>query len=178
MADASSITRYRRSPRPSYFNASTATESPISIEFETFLLTLSNQDKQTLITRLQKCVSGAKTNGPRDNLMRVALDFQAMNAGAVAQELNVTLQELSDTTTSLVADAGDDVLEVSLLMADIGKAYGESVFRNRVAQNSVTAASFLQAQIGNGIGSGVSANQKKQISSWIKVIASYIRPGG
>lgn len=178
MADASSITRYRRSPRPSYYNASTATESPISIEFETYLLTLSNQDKQMLITRLQKCLSSAKTNGPRDNLMRVAFDFQAMNAGAVAQELNVTLQDLSNTTSELVDGAGDDVLEISLLMADIGKAYGETVFRNRMAANSVTAASFMQAQIGSGMGSGVTSDQKKQVSSWIKVIASYIRPGG
>jgi hypothetical protein len=174
---AVNISRYRKTPRPSYFNASTGTESPITEDFETWLLELSNQDKQSLITRLQKSLTSFRVNGPRDNLMRVALDFQAMNAGSAAQELNVTLQEFTNMSSDLTDDSGAGIDEISLMLSDISKCYGEPMFRSRVEQNNLVATSFLADSIGYGIGSGVSAESKKQIGSWINIIASYILPG-
>lgn len=174
MAD---IAKYRKSPRPSYYSATTGATAEISINFETFLLNLSNQDKQTLITRLQKSITNARVNGPRDNLLKVALEFQGMNAGTAMQELGASLQEFSTFTTDIVSAAGNDVPEMSAMMADISKCYGESIFRNSMEQNAVVAAAFLEEQVGSGIGSGVSSEERKQISSWITVIASYILPG-
>jgi hypothetical protein len=174
MAD---IAKYRKSPRPSYYSAATGSEAEISINFETFLLNMSNQDKQTLITRLQKSITSARVNGPRDNLLKIALEFQGMNSGTAMQELNASLQEFSTFTTDIVGAAGDDVPEISAMMADISKCYGETVFRNNIEQNAVVAASFLEEQVGSGIGSGVSSEERKQISSWITVVASYILPG-
>lgn len=170
------LERYRRSPRPSYFSASTGVASQISFDFETWLLGTSNNDKQALITRLQKSMGNARVNGPRDNLLSIALDFQAMNAGAAEQELGVTLQELSDTVSELV-EGTEDVEEISLMFADIGRSYGESTFRRKLEQNTVTAAAFLQAQVGSGIGSGTTPGLKKQLASWITVVAAYIVPG-
>jgi hypothetical protein len=139
-------------------------------------LGLANHEKQVLITRLQKSMQNARVNGPRDNLLAVALDFQAMNAGACEQELGVTLGELNTITDELVSGT-DDIEEVSLMLADIGKSYGESVFRRKLEQNAVTSAAFLRNMVGSGIGSGTDSETKKQIASWIRIVASYIIPG-
>ena len=163
------ISRYRKTPRPLYSNASTGTQVQISLDFETFLLTLSGIQKRTLISRLQKSLTISRTKGARDNLYKIALENQAANAGAEVTELDADLGEFQIFMQDELASA-HGVTEVGMLISDIGTSYGENLFARDQANNSLIAANVFYSQFGN-------SPQKKQIQSWIEIITQYIIPG-
>lgn len=165
---AKDLSRYRKSPRPSYYNASTKTQAEISRDFETWLLTLPGITKRTLLARLQKSMTMSKTKNIRDNLFRIALENSAANAGALTTELDANLGEfqLFLQTPTL---AGTGIQEVGMLTSDIARSYGENLAARTQANNELVHAAVAYANISD-------PDNKKQVQSWIEIITQYIIP--
>lgn len=165
---AKDLSRYRKSPRPSYYNAGTKTQAEISKDFESWLLDLPGITKRTLLARLQKSMSMSKTRNARDNLYRNALENMAANAGAVMTELDANLGEFQIFLQTPTL-AGTGITEVGMLTADISRSYGENLACRNQANNELIHETVAYANITDPDG-------RKQIQSWIEIITQYIIP--
>lgn len=169
MAD---ISKYRKTPLPTYWSASTGNNVSISYNFETWLLRLGGLQKRNLIQRLRESVNASRKRGARDNLMLLALENQAKDAGATVTELDVNLSEYSKFTGSLLEKSNGSP-EVDLIVAGVALGYGETLFQRNMEENTLIATSFLKSKMQ---ANAMSQDLKRQINSLIGVITQYITP--
>lgn len=170
---SSDVSRFRKIPRPSFYNASSGTTSEISVDFETWLIFLSNAQKQDILSRLRRMLKPSPGRSARDALLRVALNYQARSAGAIVTELNTGISGLSTDLQSALSDSVAP--EIGMLLGDMSRANGELVFARDCAENTLTATSFASQALESG-----TSNQtvRRQIGSWIEIITQYLLPGG
>lgn len=169
MAD---ISKYRKSPLPTYWSASTGNNVGISYNFETWLLRLSGLEKRNLIQRLRESINASRKRGARDNLMLIALENQAKDAGASATEYDVNLSEYSKFTSTLL-DKATAAPEIDMIVSGISLGYGEELFHRGMEENILIATSFLKSRMQSN---AMTSDLKRQINSLIGVITQYITP--
>lgn len=169
MATQIDISRYRKNPRPKYYNASTGSFVEIGFDMETWLLRMSGIAKRMLIARLQKCLTTAQVQGARDNLHAVALRNQAANAGAAITELDGNLGEFQVFMQNEVASSSG-IPEVGMMLNDIGTSYGESLFARDQQNNVLVAANVMTSRLSN-------SGTRRQVQSWVEIITQYVIPG-
>ena len=162
--------KYRKSPRPVYYNSASGNETEISLEFETYLILMNNISKQQLISRLRNSLQKQPTLAVRDNLEKEAYRQIARNSGAAVTELDTNLGEFIGYQTSQIQSSGT-IPEVSLLLSDISNGFGEALFRREEENYNLVHASVNN----NTLNSGSSTEPaKKQVESWVRIISQYM----
>ncbi len=164
------VEKYRKSPRPTLYNSSAKLETEISFEFETWLIRLPNSQKQLLISRLRNSLEKNKILLPKDDLEKKAYKQQARNAGGALTELDVGLGEFSAFRTSEI-EQNPQIPEISLMLQDASRGFGEVAFRREEENYNLVYASFFNNQ---AEASTTSEPIRKQIQSWIGLISAYI----
>lgn len=139
----------------------------ISLDTESYFLYLTGQEKRSLISRLQKAISGlSSVNGARDNLYRIALVNQATQAGALVTEYDASLSEFLNFQQTNTTAAQDNA-EVAKMLSDAGLGDAEKLAARQQANNALISANVMYSRTNN-------TNTKKQIQSWVEIITSYI----
>lgn len=164
------VEKHRKSPRPTIYNSSSRVETEISYEFETWLILLPNTQKQTLISRLRNGLEKQQTLLSRDDLEKKAYKQIARNSGAALTELDVGLGEFSAFRASEIKQ-NSAIPEVSLMLQDASRGFGELVFR-REEENY----NLIYASVFNSIAESSTSSEavRKQIQSWVGLISEYM----
>lgn len=164
------VDAYRKHPRPNIYNSNSKTETQISYEFETWLIQLSNTQKQELISRLRNSLSKQPTLLVRDNLEKQAYRQIAKNSGASVTEIDVDIGEFTAFKSGELRDSGS-ITEVSQMLNDISRGFGRSVFRRDEENYNVAYATFMN----NALSTSTSSEPiRKQLESWVTVISEYM----
>lgn len=159
----------RLTPRPNYFNASASQETPISEDFEAFLIL---QDPVTL----SAAVAWLATAGLLGNL---TLDRDAVALEAVVTDqadVSDTLSEIQLTTAAFNAwraawNAGkfSDTPEVQLVIRDM-LAPAEEVF---IQEERLKHLSIVQDRVLARLRQSVDPAQLRELQSWAVPLLSY-----
>jgi hypothetical protein len=164
------VDAHRKHPRPNIYNSNSKTETQISYEFETWLILLTNTQKQELISRLRNSLSKQPTLSIRDNLEKQAYRQIAKNSGAAITEIDVDIGEFVAFKSGELRNSGS-IVEVSQMLNDISRGFGRSVFRRDEENYNVAYATFLNNALS---GSTSSEPIRKQVEAWVTVISEYM----
>lgn len=159
----------RLTPRPNYYNASLLRETPISEDFEAFLIL---QDIATISATLTwLSASGVLASASLD---RNALAFEALLSDQ--GDTSLQLEDLEDKTTAFEAwraafQAGkfSDTPEVSLIINDL-QTMAEELFAYR---DQLRHRQQVQQRIQTRLAQAVSSPQLRQLQSWPTPLLTY-----
>ena len=105
-------------------------------------------------------------NGARDNLYRVALANQATEAGSAITEYDAQLSEFQSNARANQSTL-QSIGELSKLFEDAGQGDSEKLAARQNMNNALISANVMYQGTAND-------GTKKQIQSWIAVVAAYI----
>lgn len=159
----------RKQPRPKYYSAISRNEVQISYDFETKLILMDNMSKQALVERLRKAIDKATQNADRDAMAKMAAKFESGAMSAAGSDLSLAVGDYSSFADKELK--GDKNPETAQLVADIGSALGPTLFQRDQADYELIAAGLELDELTL---KKSAAERKKQLSSWISILVSYM----
>lgn len=159
---------------PQYFNSATKTNTPISRDFEAYLILETQEHKQKSLSWIKDVQSISQDSTDRDAILKTFATNRLADANATIKELDSTLKNFDAFKAGLfnIGDSNDfaSVFEVSLLAQSLQRPLDEIKFlRDRAFQEKVIS----NIQLDRLDRSGFNSDTQKELASWQTVISSY-----
>lgn len=162
------LKKYRKNTRPKFYSADSGQETQISAEFETELILMDNGVKKSLVQRLREISDTSSTDGVANNLLKDAVKYDLGVEGDRASELQFLLGDLQEFQAKMTS--ASSLAEMQSVMGVITTQAGPSLFEYDQAVNRAIHSTILKQKVENR----KAANTKRELSSWIGVISTYI----
>jgi hypothetical protein len=158
---------------PTYYSASTQIETPISRDFEAFLILSDDQLKTSANDWIKKAADLQKVNKDRDALLALSLEQETFNAQSKMDALDQTLAGFNDfrehfqTTSDFV-----QIPEVQLFLFDLQRVVETlAIQRDRANFDSVMSQVVQRADDKLT----VSDPEIQELQSWTAVLSAYLQ---
>ena len=162
------LKKYRRNERPKFYSVNSGQETTISPEFETELILMDNGVKRSLVQRLREISDTSSSDGITNNLLASSVKAELGVEGDRASELQFILGDLQEFEAKLT-DASK-MAEMQSVLGVLTTQAGPALFEYDQAVNRAVHSTILKQQVENR----KAANTKRELSSWIGVISTYI----
>jgi len=159
----------RRTPRPNYFNAASLQDTPISEDFEAFLIL---QDSATITATLTWLAATGL-------LARLRLDRDAVAFETLVVERNDRIDQLDEVTSSTIAfsawrqafQAGkfSETSEVGLIIRDAQAMAGELF----ALEERLNHLAQVEQRVEQRLAQSVSSAQLRELQSWPTPLLAY-----
>jgi hypothetical protein len=161
----------RQTPTPTVFSAVTGTDVPISLDFEAYLILLSDSLKDEIIQQLKTVNQNNDTRKDRDELLSMALTSDIADAQNRFTLLESDLQTFTDFRDKISVEGFEAVSEIGVVLDDLQIAFGEDLLTLDRMQHLDTFLSLVEKSFKAG---NVSDNTLKEVDSYIVLINSYM----
>ena len=160
---------------PTYYNASTKQESPISREFESYLILESKEHKQKTLSWIKDVEKIQFNKVDRDKLLDTYLTNCNENANTKIAELDEKLNNFDDFKSGLLGKEEDplryaNVTELSLMSQSLQKPIDEMVFMRDKASHEINMVSLMQAKQKL---TAYNSDTQKELQSWQSSVSAY-----
>jgi hypothetical protein len=159
---------------PTYYYAVTKVDTPISRDFESYLILESKEHKQKTLSWIGNVQSITKNTVDRDALAKTYLENRRTDAVTTFNEIDASIKNFNEYKKGLF-NVGDthnfaEVLEVSLLAQSLQRPLEEIVFaRDRAFHEQI----MTNIQISRIKRNAVTTDTQKELSSWQTVVNAY-----
>ena len=174
-AELDIIAKEKKKPedRPSYYSASDKTFIQISESFEGYLILQPIDQKQKILSWVQKASKEKDKNIDRDALLQKFLNNRKNDAKTRVVELDKKLEDFNSFKSDLVDDGSGNsrytnILEISLLSQSLQKPVDELMMMREQAAHEVNMVSFLTNRLIPD-----NSDTKRELQSWQTVLAAY-----
>jgi hypothetical protein len=165
-----STKRLKPSQRPKYFNASTGALTSISEDFEAFLILQGRPRNKEAVDWLQKAGGYAIQDADRDSLVNLAMENEAADAKAGADELAPVVEQFAAFRQRFNMTGFEGVAEAGQLLADLQRPMNEIITLGSRHGHRLRCARLLKERLAAG---GLTAGRSKQMNSWFESLTAY-----
>ena len=182
------ISKHIKAARPTYFSSSFGEEVQISEDMEKFLILTPPDARNNTVAWLQDSNKKTKDKEDRESILKEALSAELQDSKAMLDEADAGLTQYDNFRTSyfknvIPESSGSvgtglkskqerfaEVAEVGQALSDLSRSVEEFLVVRDRAKHLHVLASVLQARLSQGT---VTANDKRQISSWATPFTAY-----
>lgn len=168
------VARYAKTETslPTYFNAATQQNTPISRDFETYLILAPTGLKDSAIKWINTVTNLSKTNKNRDDLRKLVLKQALVNTQLRLSSYEATIGEFDDFRTNFSTDTRfASIPEVRAFIEDLQSVIDEQVSGQQAAFFDDTLAKLSQYKVDTD---GLTEARLEQLQSWVPVLSSYL----
>lgn len=160
---------------PLYYTASTKQESPISREFESYLILEAKEHKQKTLSWIKDVEKIQFNKVDRDKLLDTYLTNCNDNANTKISELDAKLNNFDDFKSGLLGKEEDplryaNVTELSLMSQSLQKPIDEMVFMRDKASHEINMVSLMKAKQKL---TAYNSDTQKELQSWQSSVSAY-----
>lgn len=171
-AELAQVTQHQKDVLPTYYSAAQQTDTPISRDFEAFLILSPSDSLNSALNWITQANQLGKPNKLRDALTAITLTNEIANSKLLMDSYNAVLKDFDDFKSSFVFDdTFNAVPEVQLFLNDLQSQIDELVAGQDRAFFDNTIAQVVQRAQSN---TNVSQAQLQELNSWRSVLTFYI----
>jgi len=162
--------RKPQADHPKYYSASTGKFTPISDDFEAFLILQGRQRNSDTVKWLEQCTEFAKRDSDRDALAAVAIILDIDDATFSEKELSPLIRLFTRFRESYNMSGFENVAEAGALLNDVQISMSEI---NNITANLKHRKTYGKVAYDFLLNNGIGTEQSKQINSWFSPLAAY-----
>lgn len=160
---------------PTYFSSENQQETPISRDFEAYLILQPQSLKQTTLSWIREVVDIQEENIDRDEILSRYLNTREEEADKVVEQLDEALGDFDQFKAGLLQVTDDptrfaEIPEISLLAQSLQRPIQEMVFIRESAFHESNLSKLLRLRFTI---SETTENTERELQSWQTVISAY-----
>ena len=157
---------------PEYFSISSNRYTPISRDFESFLILSKDELKTAAINWIKQAVNYNKTNKLRDDLVALSVAQELENAQLKLKAFNLKIKNFQNFRKEFQTDSNfGSIPEVQLFLRDLQIVRGELISNMNRATFDQTVSQVMQNFDGR---TSISNEEIEELSSWTSVLSTYL----
>ncbi len=162
--DAVKVSGKRKADKPTFYNAQTGTEEPISLDFESFLILAPQDLKDSTVDWIEKSQQpAAARSADRDALLKEAITAELEDSTAWLEEMDKKIEDFREFRDRFQVGQFADVPEIGLMLRDLQTGLDEVMHHRGRAKHLVVMSTVIQGRLETD---GVTEAQAKETASW------------